>query len=367
MKKYRVGVIGFAHMHIGTLVRNFYELGDKIEWVGCSDIEPLVPSISDKPSTRSNSMKKVMEMTGMTAVYEDYTKLLDEGALDIAIVCCENVFHGEVITDLLSRGIHVVVEKPMATNMADALKMVHVAKQSGAVLAVNWPSTWFPGVRLAHKLVSEGAVGKVFKFTYRNSDSQGPFSYGEGLNEKEQAAEWWYHAQAGGGAFWDYCCYGSCLASWFIGSPVRSAYGLRANFNSPFGSAEDYGSITAQFDDAVAQIEGSWTTVNSGTPNGPIVFGLNGTLVTDGDEVRIYNERHTTTPAEVHKAEPIPEDRNNIGKEFISHLENGTPLHPTLNIETNLNAMMILDAGYRSSVSNKMEQATGFHYAVDKL
>jgi predicted dehydrogenase len=367
MKKFRVGVIGFAHMHIISLVKSFVDLGDKIEWVACSDIKPLVPSISDKPSTRSNNIKRVMDMTGITTLYEDYTKLLDEGALDIAIVCCENAFHGEVISDILSRGIHVLVEKPMATTMADALKMKYAAEQSGAVLAVNWPSTWYPGIRLAHKLASEGAVGKIFKFTYRNSDSLGPFSYGENLSEKEQAAEWWYHAQAGGGAFWDYCCYGACLASWFIGTPVRSAYGLRANFNSPFGNAEDYGSITAQFDDAVAHIEGSWTTVNSGTPNGPIVFGLKGTLVTEGDEVKIYDTRRTATPTVIHKADPIPEDRNNIAKEFISHLENGTPMHPTLDMDTNLNAMMILDAGYRSSISKKMEQATNLHYGINHL
>ncbi|MGI6537954.1 MAG: Gfo/Idh/MocA family protein [Caldicoprobacterales bacterium] len=367
MKKFRIGVIGFAHMHINSLVKCFADLGDKVEWAGCSDVKPLIPSISDKPSTRSYNMKNCMKITGMTRVYDDYAKLLDEGNLDIAIVCCENAFHGKVVSDVLLRGVNVVVEKPMATSMPDALLMAHAAKHGGAVLAVNWPSTWSPGIRLAHKLVSEGAVGKVFKFTYRNTDSLGPFSYGEGLSEEEMASEWWYHAKAGGGAFWDYCCYGSCLASWFIGSPVRSAYGVRANFNSPFGNAEDYGTITALFDDAVALIEGSWTTVNTGIPNGPIVFGLKGTLVTEGDEVRIYKDRRSKAPSEVYKAEPLPQDRNNIAKEFISHLENGTPLHPTLNLETNLNAMMILDAGYRSSVSNKLEQAKSCRYAPEKL
>ena len=367
MNKYRIGVIGFAHMHVGSLVNDFVQLGEKVEWVAYSDIKPLVASISDKPSTRSSNISNVAKMTGMTTYYEDYTKLLEECPLDIAIVCCENAFHGKVVSDILSRGIHVVVEKPMATTMADALKMVHVARQTGAKLAVNWPSTWFPGVRMAHKLITEGAVGKVFKFTYRNSDSQGPFSYGENLTEQEQASEWWYDAKSGGGAFWDYCCYGSCLASWFIGTPVRSAYGLRANFDSPFGAAEDYGTITARFDDAVALIEGSWTTVNQGTPNGPIVYGLNGTLVTDDNEIRIYDKRHTTTPSAVYKAELIPEDRNNIAKEFIHHLETGAALHPTLDINTNLNAMMILDTGYRSSISNKMEQASGNHYSLDHL
>jgi predicted dehydrogenase len=367
MKKYRVGVIGFAHMHINSLVKDFVNLGDKIEWVACADLKPAIPSLSEKPSTRAHNIRNVMEMTKMTTLYEDYNQLLDEGDLDIAIVCCENALHGKVVSDILLRGINVVVEKPMATSMTDALRMVYAANEGNATLAVNWPSTWSPGIRLAHELTAKGVVGKVFKFTYRNSDSQGPFSYGENLTDLEKSSEWWYDARTGGGAFWDYCCYGSCLASWFIGRPVRAAYGLRANFDSPYGNAEDYGTITARFDDAVAIIEGSWTTVNSGVPSGPIVFGLKGTLVTDGNEVRVYDKRHTSTPSAVYHAEPLPEDRNNIAKEFIHHLETGEPLHPTLDIETNLNAMMILDTGYRSSISGKLEQASGHHYAPANL
>ena len=113
-------------------------------------------------------------MTKMTTLYKDYNQLLDEGDLDIAIVCCENALHGKVVSDILLRGINVVVEKPMATSMTDALRMVYAANEGNATLAVNWPSTWSPGIRLAHELTAKGVVGKVFKFTYRNSDSKGP-------------------------------------------------------------------------------------------------------------------------------------------------------------------------------------------------
>ena len=367
MKKIRVAVIGFAHMHIQSLVKAFFQLGDKIEWVACCDIKPRIPSLSEKPSTRAYNLKAVTDLTGMTAIYDDYTRLLDNSPPDLAIVCCENAFHGRVVSDLLKRGIHVLVEKPMATSMAEALQMAAASKQGSAVLAVNWPTTWYPGIRLAQKLVAEGIVGDVFKFTYRNTDSQGPFSYGENLTDEEKSSQWWYHAASGGGAFWDYCCYGACLSSWFLGSPVRAAYGLRANFASPYGDAEDYGTITARFDNAVALIEGSWTTVNRGVPAGPVVFGLKGTLVTDGNTVSVFDKRHSATPSAVYQADPLPEDRDTIAKELISHLEKGTPLHPTLDLPVNLNATMILDTGYRSSVSGRLETAPGFHYAPGSL
>lgn len=367
MKKYNTAVIGFAHMHITSLVRSFYNLGEKINWVALADLKPLQESTSAKPSTRSSNLKTVQDLVKTAALYDDYQQLLTECDLDLAIICCENAWHAKVVSDCLKKGIHVVVEKPMATSMTGALQIANAQKQGQASLAVNWPSTWMPGIRLAHQLLEQDPIGRIYRFVYRNRDSEGPFSYGEGLSEKEMSSQWWYQAQAGGGAFWDYCCYGSCLASWFLDAPVRSASGLRANFNSPFGDAEDYASITARFDDAVALIEGSWTTVNSGVPNGPIIYGSKGTLVTDGDEVRIYTKRHTNEPCFVYQADPLPQGRSNIAEEMISHLEKGTALHPSLDLKVNLRAMQILDAAYRSSLSGKQEEAAGSHYAPGRL
>lgn len=44
-KKYRVGVIGFAHMHVNTLIDEFSATG-QVEWVACCDLPPAVPSLS---------------------------------------------------------------------------------------------------------------------------------------------------------------------------------------------------------------------------------------------------------------------------------------------------------------------------------
>ena len=97
--------------------------------------------------------------------------------------------------------------------------------------------------------------GKVFKFTYRNNASTGPFGYGQGLTDAEKGDEWWHMEAAGGGAFLDYCCYGACMASWFLGQRPTAAYGLKANFASQYGDAEDYGAVMARYPEAVAILE----------------------------------------------------------------------------------------------------------------
>ena len=57
----------------------------------------------------------------------------------------------------------------------------------------------------------------------------------------------------------------------------------------------------------------------------------------------------------VTEGDPLPEGRETLAKEFIHHLETGEPLHPTLDMMQNVEAMAILDAGIRSAASGKME------------
>ncbi len=356
-KKYKLGVIGFAHMHVLTLMAEFAELPN-VEWVACADTKAAVPSLSDEPGTRGTNMQRAVESIGIPKVYEDYQDMLQNEDLDIVIVCCENVRHGEVVTEVARAGAHIVVEKPMATTYADALRMAKAAQHNNVSLAVNWPSTWKPANRRAQEMVADGAIGEVWKFKYANSFSLGPFEWGQKLTDVEKAVEWWHQKIMGGGAFLDYCSYGACLSRWFIGQAAVGAYGLAANFFSTYGDAEDNGLVMVRFPKAVAILEGSWTTPHFGVSNGPIVYGSEATLVCDGagpGTVYIY-KKGTDTP-DTYEGGALPEGRDNIAKEFIHHLETGEPLHPTLDLPVNLDAMAILDAGLRSATSAQFEMA----------
>lgn len=358
MDKLRLGIIGYAHSHISTNALDFHLLSDRVEWIAAADVKPLVEPINHSRGTRYGIMNDLNKKLGITRIYEDYHKMLEENAFDVMLVCAENAFHGEVCEAVLRRGIHVVMEKPLAANMQDARRIARAAREGHAEVILNWPSTWFPAVRLAHELNKQGAIGRLTKLTYRNSDSEGPLSYGQDVTDFERGREWWYQSAAGGGALLDYCCYGANLARWFFGTKAVAAYGLKANFNSPFGDADDYATITARFPAGVAILEGSWVAKNTGIPNGPILFGLDGTLVVDGNEVRIYKTRHTRKPDQVYTADPLPEGRQTLGEEVWYHLSTGEPLHPTMELDMNMDAMAILDAGIRSAASNILELTT---------
>ena len=367
-KSYRVGVIGFAHMHVNDLLNQFAKLPN-VEWVACADTMPAVPSRSQKRSTRGANLRRAQEVTGIPKVYEDYREMLEREQFDIVVFCPENARHGEVAEAIAARGAHMVTEKPMAATLPEALRMARAAQAHNVGLMINWPTTWSPAIRKMKELIEQGAIGDVWEIKWRNGASMGPLSYGTGddaLTDVEKGAEWWHQAAPGGGALLDYCCYGACLSRWFLGEPAVAATALKANLNSPYGDAEDNAVITVRFPKALAVLEGTWTTWHVGVPTGPLAYGTRGTLVATSRPgaggqnvpvVEVYTSRGygKLEPDQVVEGDPFPAGRATLAEELIHHLETGEPLHPTLDMSQNLEVMAILDAGIRSAASGKVE------------
>jgi predicted dehydrogenase len=290
--------------------------------------------------------------------------------LDIVVFCPENARHGEVAEAIADHGAHMVTEKPMSSSLSDALRMARAARTNKVALMVNWPTTWRPAIRAMKVLIDEGTIGDVWEIKWRNSASMGPLAYSTGedaYTDAEKGAEWWHQTAPGGGALLDYCCYGACLARWYLGQPAVATTAMRANLTSQYGDADDNAIITVRFPTALALLEATWTTWHVGVPTGPIAYGTRGTLVINrrllpGEErpvsvVEVYTSRGYALgePDQIVTGEPLPGGRATLAQEFIHHLETGEPLHPTLELNQNLQVMAILDAGIRSAESGKVE------------
>src|SRR5215472_11206732 len=259
-KTYRLGVIGFAHMHINELMRQFGALPN-VECVACADTKPRVPEVRETRNTRDWNKRHALEDICIPKAYDDYREMLDQEKLDIVLFCPENARHGEVAQAAAAKGAHLVTEKPMAARLDEARSMVRAADAAGVKLMVNWPSTWSPAVRKTKELLDGGAIGRLLEVKYR-AGSLGPLAHGSthpgtsggtgALTDAEKGATWWHQSGTGGGALLDYCCYGACLSRWYVGKPAVSAFGLTANLNSPYATAEDNAVIAVNFPDAMA-------------------------------------------------------------------------------------------------------------------
>ena len=68
---------------------------------------------------------------GVTHTYTDWHKMLDEAELDAVVVSTPNNMHAECPLEAMEKGLHVLVENPMALASKDALKMIAVSQQKG--------------------------------------------------------------------------------------------------------------------------------------------------------------------------------------------------------------------------------------------
>jgi len=363
-KTYRVGVIGFAHMHINNVLGLFAK-HPRVELIAGADIAPDRPELRKGPYTRQWNLEHAVNDLGLPKSYDGYREMLEAEQFDIIICCSENAKHPQIVAACAAAGVNVCVEKPMAMNMTDAVAMVRSARAGGVSMLINWPMAWEPAARKTKELIDAGAIGRVIGVKSRLGHT-GPLGSGAkhaGVTEEaapltatELGAVWWHSIAAGGGAMLDFCCYGAMISRWFVGEAAVAAVGMRANLNSPFGDADDNGAMIVRFPSAMGLFEGTWTTRDHGVGGGPIVYGTEGTLVMERrDGQPVVREERGGGETTVHDAPPLPEGRTTIAEEFVHHLDTGEPVHPTLEMVFNLDAMAILDAGLRSADSGRLE------------
>ncbi len=373
-KEYRVGIIGFAHMHINSLAAQFGQ-HPQVTLVAGADTEPDQAEIRAGAYTREWNIRHAQQELGLGRMEKDFQQLLQAETLDLVICCAENAKHAPVVEACAAAGVHVIVEKPMASSLAHGLRMARAAEAAGTKVVVNWPLTWSPATRKAKALIDDGAIGRVLEVKWRGGHL-GPLGYGvshPGVEEAagpmsgvERGATWWHQQAPGGGAMLDYCCYGSMVARWFIGEQALAAVGMRANLNSHWGDADDNAAMIVRFPGAMALFEASWTTIDHGVSPGPIVYGTEGTLVVErpkggAEQVGVINANGASHE---HAADPLTNEPTNIAEAFIDHLEAGTPLHRTLELDFNLEAMAILDAGVRAATSGQLEMVENATWCI---
>ena len=142
MSPLRVGVIGFGYT--GRLHLRAWSATTGVEAVAIAETRP-VPQ-GERPEGPS--------------WHRDYADLLARD-LDAVSVCLPTALHCAVVEQALAAGKHVLVEKPIATTVADAETMMRAAKRAGKTLFVGMTHRFYPEVLEAKRLFDEGAIGKL--------------------------------------------------------------------------------------------------------------------------------------------------------------------------------------------------------------
>ena len=119
-------------------------------------------------------------------VYTDYKELLSDNTIDVVHVCTPNRSHSFITVDALNSGKHVMCEKPMAINSAEAKKMLDAAEKSGKLLSIGYQSRFRQDSEYLKKEAEDGTFGDIYYAKATALRRRAVPNWGVFLNEYEQ-------------------------------------------------------------------------------------------------------------------------------------------------------------------------------------
>ncbi len=205
------------------------------------------------------------------AVYTDYKALLKNADVDAVSVCMPNKFHGVVSIAAATAGKHVLVEKPMAMSLAEAKKMVAVAKKNKIHLLVNQSMRNYPAHQKARELIKSGYIGDVLHVS-------GMCGH-EGPEVWAPDAKWFFKKKdARFGAMADLGVHKADAIRYITGKEISEIRAFSGTLEKKRTDLED--NFVSSFifkDGGMGSLAASWT-VKGGMTNYTIVHGSKGTL-----------------------------------------------------------------------------------------
>ncbi len=333
----RLGIVGLVHGHVGGFLNDMQDRTD-IEIAGV--VEP-----DGELAARYAARYKLSP----DLFYTDLETML-EAAKPEAVAAFTNTFdHREVVEKSAARGVHVMMEKPLAVSMEHARAMAEAARKGGIHVLVNYETTWYPANQKVEALVRDPeALGDLRKIVVHDGHS-GPKEIGVGPEFLSWLTD---PVLNGGGALTDFGCYGANLITWLMNEQrPQSVTAVTQQIKSDptYANVDDEATIIVTYPEAQGIIQASWNWPFS--RKDMEIYGETGYVwQVDPRTLRIWLEgaseaQETAGPVPAPRADPLSYlravVRGEIAPEGLSSLSN------------NMIVTEILDAARRSAATGE--------------
>lgn len=267
MDRFRIGVIGCGRIS-STYADVFSRLRDLVE----------VRFAVDRVPERARAFSQHFDGCG----WSDQVSDLLAADLDAVHVLTPHFLHADHACACLEAGFHVLTEKPIATTLADAERMIQAALKAQRQLSVIFQNRYIEGVRHAKALIEAGAFGRLTG-AWSSLTWHRPPSY--------YACDWkgsW--EREGGGVVIDQAIHSLDLVRWLMNSPVSSVQAHIDRRVLTSIEVEDVADAAIRFENGAIY---SFFATNYYTRNRPIlieVSGEKGSMLLEGETVTIQLE-----------------------------------------------------------------------------
>lgn len=288
----KIGIIGVGAIAQRSHIPNFQKVNGAEILAVCDPIE--------------RKAKLVVEKWGIKYYFTNYKDLFSLDELDAVSVCTPNYLHAPITIDACDKGKHVLCEKPIATTLEDAQRMIDAAKRNKVKLEIGQFKKFMPVYEVGKETLEGSLIGDVLTVRTKLGHS-GPEDW------SPTTGKWFFKKwKTGMGVLLDLGTKHISLIRWFLNDEVESVIGRVDILTKAFSEVEDYAVGVLKFKSGIiCVLETSWCTKPSF--KGTEIVGTKGTLFMDYPntrlEIRIANKINATfhpgIPEESKKGKPF--------------------------------------------------------------
>ena len=173
-------------------------------------------------------------------------RVLDDPEVDAVVVAVPHYLHADICAQAARAGKHVIVEKPLATTLADADRMIADCASAGVALSVLFSYRYEPSVVRARALIEAGAIGEIVGTSLQFMTEKPANYWAEGYKGRVRSDWRGSWEKAGGGVLLMNTCHMIDYFRHITGLEVTRAYGEMGTLNSPV-EVEDMVSATLRY------------------------------------------------------------------------------------------------------------------------
>src|SRR5215468_9753038 len=240
----RVAIVGLVHGHVHGFLAQ-YQHSPEIE------IMAIV-----EPDAQLRSAAASRYGFAPSQMFGDLEEMISKVRPQAVLVYTNTFDHRRVIELCARHGVHVMMEKPLAVSLEDALAIQRAAQAGKIHVLVNYETSWYRSNHAAYDLVHDGSLGEIRKVVIHDGH-KGPKEIGV---EPEFLAWLTDPKLNGGGALFDFGCYGADLMTRLMdGQRPQTVTAVTQRIKPDiYGSVDDEATIILTYPKAQAIIQASW-------------------------------------------------------------------------------------------------------------
>lgn len=261
--------MNYALIGCGRIAVNHIKaaLNNKLNIVAVCDVKPeAMEALLEKYDLHQDSSIKR---------YTDYKEMLRENDITLASIATESGIHAEIALHCIDCGVNVIIEKPMAMNMADAEEIIRRSKEKGVKVSACHQNRFNVAIQALRGAVEDGRFGRISHGSIHVRWNRNHGYYDQ--------APWRGTWAQDGGCLMNQCIHGIDLLRWMLGDEVEEVYGTTRQQFHDYLEAEDVGMAVVKFKNgAVATIEGTTNVYPKNLEETLYIFGEKGTVKIGG-------------------------------------------------------------------------------------